>query len=90
MVRPSPPLLTVTRSSSSGVSTVNWATVAGTALLAAISTPPPGTLTFNNGDTSKTITISIAADKKSEPTETFTVVSARRLARRSLPAAPAL
>ena len=40
----------------------------------ATSPPPPARLTFNNGDTTKTITITIAADKKAEPTETFTVV----------------
>ena len=69
-------MLTVTRSSSTGVSTVNWSTVAvpNSAVAGGDYTAASGTLTFNNGDTVKTIVITIAGDKKAEPTETFTVV----------------
>jgi hypothetical protein len=66
--------LTVTRSGdTSGTSTVNWATANGTALSGSDYTAASGTLTFSAGQSSKTITITIAADKKVEPAEAFTV-----------------
>jgi hypothetical protein len=66
--------LTVTRTGNLGItSTVHWSTVAGTALAGSDFTAASGNLTFNPGDTSKTIVISIAADKKAEPTEQFSV-----------------
>ena len=67
--------LTVTRTGdTTGTSTVNWATVAGSANAGSDFTAASGTLTFAASQSSKTITITIASDKKAEPTETFTVV----------------
>jgi hypothetical protein len=67
--------LIVTRSGdTSGSSTVTWTTVAGSALAGSDFQAASGTLTFAAGETSKTIRITIAADKKAEPTETFSVV----------------
>ncbi|HSP28230.1 MAG TPA: Calx-beta domain-containing protein, partial [Ilumatobacteraceae bacterium] len=67
--------LTVTRSGdTSGSSTVSWATVAGTAVAGSDFQAATGTVTFAAGETTKTIRITIVADKRAEPTETFTVV----------------
>jgi MYXO-CTERM domain-containing protein len=67
--------LTVTRTGDlSNTSTVNWTTVAGTALAGSDFASTAGSLSFSSGETTKTIVISIAADKKSEATEQFTVV----------------
>jgi hypothetical protein len=67
--------LTVTRSGDiSGSSTVSWSTVAGTASAGSDFQAGSGTLTFAAEETTKTIRITIVADKKAEPTETFTVV----------------
>lgn len=57
-----------------GTSTVNGATVAGTLVAGGDYTAVSGTLTFTSGQTTKSITITITADKKAEPTEAFTVV----------------
>ncbi|WP_245614031.1 Calx-beta domain-containing protein [Actinokineospora inagensis] len=54
--------------------TVNYATVAGTAIAGADFTPATGTLTFAPGDTTKTIAVPILPDLVDEPTETFQVV----------------
>ena len=60
----------------SGVSsqtvTVNYATANGTATAGADYTSTSGTLTFNAGDTSKTVNIPILADTIDEENETFT------------------
>ncbi len=60
--------------------TVNYATVAdGTATTSALIvggadfTPTSGGLTFNPGDLSKTVTVSVIGDATSEPTETFSL-----------------
>ena len=67
--------ITVTRSGdTSGTSSVNWTTVAGTALAGSDFTSSFGLVSFAAGQTSKTFTVTIASDNKSEPTETFTVV----------------
>ena len=67
--------LTITRTGDlSGSSTVSWATQADTALAGSDYTTASGTVTFSAGQTTKTIVITIAGDKKSEPTEQFKVV----------------
>ena len=53
--------------------TVNYATANGTALAKQDYTATSGTLTFQPGDTSRTILISIKADRKREPNKTFSV-----------------
>jgi CSLREA domain-containing protein len=70
---------TVTRSGlTTGTTTVNWA-VAGSGTNAANGadfvggTLPSGTVTFNTGETSKTITVNVAGDTTVEPNEGFTV-----------------
>lgn len=70
---------TVTRSgAASGTATVNW-TVTGTganpanAADFADGTLPSGVVTFNNNETSKTITVLVAGDTLVEPDETFVV-----------------
>ena len=55
-------------------STVNWTTLAGTAVAGSDFTAASGTLTFTAGQATKTITITIVGDKKAESTETFSVV----------------
>ncbi len=52
---------------------VNYTTVAATAIATADFLPVSGTLTFNPGQTSQTITVPIVGDTLSEPTETFKV-----------------
>ena len=67
--------ITVTRTGdTSGTSSVNWTTVAGTASAGSDFTSSFGVVTFAAGQTSKTFTVQIIGDKKAEPTETFTVV----------------
>ena len=57
----------------SGTLTVDFATADGTAVAGQDYTSTSGTLTFNGGETSKTILIPIADDAPTEPNETFTV-----------------
>jgi hypothetical protein len=65
---------TVSRSGSSeGTVSVNYRTVAGTALAKSDYTAASGTLTFPSGVSSQTITIAVTGDRKREPNETFTV-----------------
>jgi hypothetical protein len=66
--------LTVTLSRSiKDVVTVNYATANGTALATSDYTATKGTLTFQPGQTSRTIAISIITDRKREKNETFSV-----------------
>lgn len=68
---------TVTRTgSTSGTSTVFWQVNSGSSPSADandFSGATSGTLTFNTGDTSKTITVNVVADKITEATEFFNV-----------------
>jgi urease beta subunit len=65
---------TVTLSAVSGLPViVDFATAAGTALAASDYITTSGELTFNPGETSKTITVQIVGDRFNEATETFTV-----------------
>jgi hypothetical protein len=65
---------TVSRSGSSeGTVSVDYRTVAGTALAKSDYTAASGTLTFPPGVWSQTITITVKTDRKREPEETFTV-----------------
>lgn len=59
--------------SSSDVVTVSYATADGTALAKSDYTATSGTLTFQPGQTSGTISISIKGDREREPDETFSV-----------------
>jgi Calx-beta domain-containing protein len=59
--------------SSNAVVTVNYATSNGTALAASDYTATSGTLTFQPGETSRTISVSIKGDRKREANETFSV-----------------
>jgi CSLREA domain-containing protein len=54
--------------------TVNFATANGTAVQPADYTATSGTLTFNPGETSKTVTVAITGDTNFENNETFTLV----------------
>jgi uncharacterized repeat protein (TIGR01451 family) len=64
----------VTLSAASGKTvTVDYATSAGTAATGTDYTTTTGTLTFNPGDTSKTIDVPIVTDSIDESDETFTV-----------------
>jgi len=66
--------LTVTLSQSSdAVVTVYYATSNGTALATSDYTATSGTLTFQPGETSRTISVSIKGDRQREANETFTV-----------------
>lgn len=66
--------LTVTLSrAATDVVTVNYRTVDGTALASSDYTTTSGTLTFQPGQSSKTIPISIKGDRKREPNEAFSV-----------------
>ncbi|HYV11091.1 MAG TPA: Calx-beta domain-containing protein [Pyrinomonadaceae bacterium] len=66
--------LTVLRTGgSSGTLTVDYTTADGTAIAGQDYTSTSGTLTFNDGETSKTIPIPILDDATTEPDETFTV-----------------
>ncbi len=53
--------------------TVTYATANGTATAGADFTGSTGTLTFNPGVTSQTVTVKVTGDTAVEPTETFTV-----------------
>lgn len=65
--------VTLSRASSQPV-TVNYQTADGTALVSNRDyVRTSGTLTFQPGETSKTISLSITGDRKREPNETFTV-----------------
>jgi hypothetical protein len=59
--------------SATGTVTVKYATANGTALAKSDYTATSGTLTFQPGQTSRTISIAIKADAKREPDETFAV-----------------
>jgi len=59
--------------SSNAVVTVNYATSNGTALAPSDYTATSGTLTFQPGETSRTISVSINGDRKREANETFSV-----------------
>ena len=66
--------LTVTLSQSSADSvTVNYATANGTAVATQDYAATSGTLTFQPGETSRTISVSIKGDRKREANETFSV-----------------
>ncbi|MBV9470416.1 MAG: hypothetical protein JOZ57_14355, partial [Abitibacteriaceae bacterium] len=65
---------TVNLSTASGQSvSVAYATADGTASAGSDYTSTNGTLTFNAGETSKTITVQVNGDTANEPNETFTV-----------------
>jgi len=59
---------------SSGSLTVDYATIDGTATAGQDYTSTSGSLTFSNGETTKTLQIPILDDAVTEPDETFTVV----------------
>ena len=59
--------------SSNAVVTVNYATSNGAALAPSDYTAASGTLTFQPGETSRTISVSIKGDHKREANETFSV-----------------
>jgi hypothetical protein len=66
--------ITVTRSgSTSGTTTVNWATSPGTASAGIDYTTASGTLTFSAGQTTATITVRVSGDRTAEPDEDFFV-----------------
>ena len=56
-----------------GTVTVDWATSDGAATAGTDYTAATGSLTFNSGDSSKTISVTVAGDNIDEPNETFTV-----------------
>lgn len=58
---------------SNGTITVNYATSDGTATAGQDYTATSGTLTFNNGETGKLITIPLIDDASDEPDETFNI-----------------
>ena len=60
-------------SATSGQVTVDWATSDGTATAGTDYTAGDGSLTFNAGDSSKTVSVTVAGDDVDEPNETFTV-----------------
>jgi hypothetical protein len=65
---------TVSRSGSSqGTASVNYRTVPGTALAKSDYNATSGTLTFQPGETSRTISVSINGDRKREANEVFSV-----------------
>jgi hypothetical protein len=69
-----PATFTVTSPSSTTVATsVHWATADGTAVAPYDYAPASGDLTFNPGETSKTLTVLVNGDKFHEPNETFFV-----------------
>lgn len=53
---------------------VKFRTADGSAVAGADYTSNSGTLTFADGETTKTITVSIANDAEAEPTETFSII----------------
>ncbi|MEH1827077.1 MAG: Calx-beta domain-containing protein [Nostoc sp.] len=64
--------VTLSAASTSAV-TVNYATANGTATAGSDYTATTGTLTFNPGNTSKTLTVAVTGDTIFEPNETFFV-----------------
>lgn len=64
--------VTLSRNSNDAVS-VNYQTVNGTALATSVYSATSGIVTFQPGQTSRTIAISILTDRKREPNETFSV-----------------
>ena len=54
--------------------TVEWATADGTATAGTDYTAGSGRLTFNTGDSSRTVFVTVASDDVDEPDETFTVM----------------
>jgi Ca2+-binding RTX toxin-like protein len=64
--------VTLSAASTSAV-TVNYATANGTATSGSDYTATTGTLTFNPGNTSKTLTVAVIGDTTFEPNETFFV-----------------
>ena len=67
-------LFTVSLSAASGkTTTVNFATGNGTAIAGSDYTATSGTLTFNPGETSKTISVAVIGDTLQESNETFAV-----------------
>jgi len=60
-------------SASSQAITVSYRTVDGTALAKSDYSATSGTLTFQPGETSRTISVSIKGDRRREPDETFSV-----------------
>ncbi|MEH1924481.1 beta strand repeat-containing protein [Nostoc sp.] len=64
--------VTLSAASTSAV-TVNYATANGTAIAGSDYTATTGTLTFNPGNTSKTLTVAVTGDTIFEPNETFFV-----------------
>ena len=58
---------------SAGTVTVGWATSNGTAVAGEDYVADSGTLTFNPGQTSQPISVTVNGDTTSEPDETFTV-----------------
>nr|MCM0594427.1 M10 family metallopeptidase C-terminal domain-containing protein [Gloeotrichia echinulata DEX184] len=64
--------MTLSAASTSAV-TVNYATANGTATAGSDYTATTGTLTFNPGDTSKTLSVAVTGDLTIEPNETFFV-----------------
>lgn len=67
------PVTVLRTGGTSGTLTVEYATANGTAIAGQDYTSTSGTLTFNAGETSKTIQIPIADDGATESSETFTV-----------------
>jgi RHS repeat-associated protein len=67
-------LLVALRKPASAVTTVDYTLLGGTATPGADFDPTPGTVTFQPGDRSKTISIPIINDTINEPNESFQVV----------------
>ena len=65
---------TVTLTPTGGPVTVQFATANGTAVAPGDYTAASGTLTFAAGETTKTVTVPVAADCAAEPSEAFTLV----------------
>ena len=64
--------VTLSRAATEAV-TVDWATSDGTATAGTDYTAGDGTVTFSIGDSSKTVSVTVAGDNVDEPNETFTV-----------------
>lgn len=65
--------VTVTRSTPNGTVTVDYATGGGTATAGSDYTATSGTLTFADGEASKTVSVPVTNDTADEPAETFVV-----------------
>jgi hypothetical protein len=72
-----PYTFTVTRDVGLGTSTVSWAVVNRTTSVSDFSGTTSGTLTFAAGETSRTVTVQVAADAAIEADELFDVVLSR-------------